>query len=159
MAFLQTDLGRRPGVHAGTDIKLGASWTVTASHELLEMLADPDINLTAFVQSGDTTGKLYAYEVADACEADNYGYKIGETLVSDFVFPAWFESFPTAGAQLDQQGQIQRPFEILPGGWVGFLTLQSSRDARKRRQPPGWAGRLRLIPPRRSTTPSMILLF
>ena len=55
-------------IFAGTDKQFGANWTVTASHELLEMLADPDVNLTAFVQSSDTTGRLYAYEVADACE-------------------------------------------------------------------------------------------
>src|SRR5438132_14337904 len=34
-------------VFAATDIRLGYSWTVTASHELLEMLGDPDINLMA----------------------------------------------------------------------------------------------------------------
>jgi N-acetylmuramoyl-L-alanine amidase len=113
-------------VFAATDKQLGTSWTVTASHELLEMLGDPDINLTAFVQSSDTTGSLYAYEVADACEADNYGYTIGNTLVSDFVFPAWFESFAPAGTQLDQQGQIKKPFELLPGGYISVLDITSS---------------------------------
>src|SRR5262245_16316521 len=32
-------------VFAGSDLKFGMSWSVTASHELLEMLADPNINL------------------------------------------------------------------------------------------------------------------
>ena len=110
-------------VFAATDKQFGANWTVTASHELLEMLGDPDINLTALVQSGDTTGRLYAYEVADACEADNYGYTIGNTLVSDFVFPAWFQSFAPRGTQLDQQSHIQQPFEILPGGYIGVFDI------------------------------------
>jgi hypothetical protein len=113
-------------VFAATDKQFGTQWTVTASHELLEMLGDPDINLTALVQSNDTTGRLYAYEVADACEADNYGYTIGNTLVSDFVFPAWFESFAAADAKLDQQGQIQKPFEILPGGYISVFDITSS---------------------------------
>ena len=113
-------------VFAATDKQFGAQWTVTASHELLEMLGDPDINLTALVQSNDTTGRLYAYEVADACEADNYGYTIGNTLVSDFVFPAWFESFAAADAKLDQQGQIRKPFEILPGGYISVFDITSS---------------------------------
>ncbi len=43
-------------VFAATDLKYGNSWTVTASHELLEMLADPNINLTVFVQNENTTG-------------------------------------------------------------------------------------------------------
>jgi len=112
-------------VFAGTDKQFGANWTVTASHELLELLADPDVNLTAFVQSSDTTGRLYAYEVADACEADNYGYKIGNTSVSDFVFPAWFESFAPSGTQLDQQNQIQNPFQLLPGGYISVFDISA----------------------------------
>src|SRR5258708_5261525 len=55
-------------VFAKSDIDLGYAWTVTASHELLEMLGDPDINLTAFVEYTDKSGILYAYEVCDACE-------------------------------------------------------------------------------------------
>src|SRR5436305_9085324 len=61
-------------VFAGTDKKLGYIWSVTASHELLEMLGDPDINLTVFVQPSGDRGRLYAYEVCDACEADGFGY-------------------------------------------------------------------------------------
>ena len=34
-------------VFAATDAQYGSSWTVTASHEVLEMLIDPDINLYA----------------------------------------------------------------------------------------------------------------
>ena len=75
-------------VFAGSDINLGYQWTVTASHELLEMLADPDINLTAFVELSDKSGVLYAYEVCDACQADEFGHRIDGTLVSDFVYPA-----------------------------------------------------------------------
>src|SRR2546425_11594252 len=48
-------------IFAASDLKAGDSWSVTASHELLEMLADPNINLTVFVQDADTTGTLYAY--------------------------------------------------------------------------------------------------
>ena len=90
-------------VFAGTDLKYGYTWSVTASHELLEMLADPNINLTVLVQSSDTAGKLYAYEVCDTCEADENGYEIDGVLLSDFVFPSWFEDFRTEGStQFDQ---------------------------------------------------------
>ena len=113
-------------VFAGTDLKYGYTWSVTASHELLEMLADPNINLTVFVQSSDTAGKLYAYEVADACEADENGYKIGEVLVSDFVFPSWFEDFRTEGStQFDQTNQITLPFQLLAGGYIGVFDVNS----------------------------------
>src|SRR6185369_2497284 len=74
-------------VFAKSDLDAHLSWTVTASHELLEMLADPDINLTVFTLNEFNSARLIAYEVCDPCEADADGYKIGHTLVSDFVFP------------------------------------------------------------------------
>ncbi len=88
------------------------------------MLVDPAINLTAFVQNSETTGRLYAYEVADACEADAYGYSIDGTLVSDFVYPAWFEDFrPEGSAQFDYGNRVTRPFEVLPGGYIGVFDV------------------------------------
>lgn len=114
-------------IFAQTDLQTGSQWTVTASHELLEMLGDPDINLTVFVQDQDRpSGLLYAYEVCDACEADEFGYEIDGTLVSDFVYPAWFESFREPGStQFDKQGAINAPFEILPGGYIGVFDVTS----------------------------------
>jgi len=73
-------------VFAASDIKAGTLWSVTASHELLEMLGDPNVNLTVFVQNSDTAGVLYAYEVCDACEDDRFAYKVNEVMVSDPCF-------------------------------------------------------------------------
>jgi hypothetical protein len=50
-------------VFAASDLKAGTSWTVTAGHGLLEMLGDPNINLTVFVQSSNMTGILFVCEV------------------------------------------------------------------------------------------------
>lgn len=111
-------------VFAASDLKAGTSWSVTASHELLEMLADPNINLTVFVQNANTAGMLYAYEVCDACEDDGLGYRIDNILVSDFVYPAWFEGFRTEGsAQFDRQNRMQKPFELLFGGYIGVFDV------------------------------------
>jgi hypothetical protein len=111
-------------VFAGSDIQLGYQWTVTASHELLEMLADPDINLTVFVQADPTSGRLYAYEVCDACEADKFGYQINGLTVSDFVYPAWFESFwAPSSTQFDFSKKIQAPFQLLAGGYIGVFDV------------------------------------
>ncbi|HEY3861510.1 MAG TPA: metallophosphoesterase [Verrucomicrobiae bacterium] len=114
-------------VFAGSDKQLGYQWTVTASHELLEMLGDPDINLCATQQKSNGALRLYAYEVADACEADQYGYLIDGVLVSDFVFPSWFESNrPANSAQFDFQKKIGAPFQLLPGGYIGIYDTDSS---------------------------------
>ena len=111
-------------VFAASDIQSKSSWSVTISHELLEMLADPDITLSAFAQTNDTTGQLYAYEVCDACEDDQYGYQIDGVLVSDFVYPSWFESFQKPNAtQFDHQNRITQPFQLLAGGYIGVFNV------------------------------------
>jgi len=113
-------------VFAASDLKAGTSWTVTASHELLEMLGDPNINLTVFVQNSNTAGTLYAYEVCDACEDDSLGYSINNILLSDFVYPAWFESFRTEGStQFDRMNKIHTPFGLLTNGYIGVFNVSS----------------------------------
>ncbi|MGW4562326.1 hypothetical protein ACWEN3_07935 [Streptomyces sp. NPDC004561] len=111
-------------VFAGTDLQYGEQWTVTASHELLEMLADPEINRVIFDQPNATSGTLYALEVADACEADANAYEISGTLVSDFVFPAWFEpNRPANSTRFDYSEHIKQPLELLPGGYIGVFDV------------------------------------
>src|SRR5271157_1565686 len=112
-------------VFAKSDLDAGTSWTVTASHELLEMLGDPEINLTVFVQPDASSGTLYAYEVCDACEDDQFGYDIDSTTVSDFVFPSWFQPSLGAGTQFDYQQRITAPLQLLPGGYIGFFDVGS----------------------------------
>jgi hypothetical protein len=112
-------------VFAKTTLDDGGVVSVTASHELLEMLGDPDINLTAELDDGSGgPSKFYAYEVCDACEDDQFGYKINGVLVSDFVYPAYFESFRTAkSTQFDHGKKINAPFTLLAGGYISVLDL------------------------------------
>jgi hypothetical protein len=109
-----------------TTIADGALVSVCASHETLEMLIDPWINLTA--EFDDTSGnpsKFYAYESCDAPEDDQYGYKINGITVSDFVYPAWFEGFRAPNStQFDQMKHISAPFQILPGGYMGVFNFR-----------------------------------
>ncbi len=116
-------------VFAATDQQYGLSWTVTASHELLEMLGDPDINLSAFVQTGNNTASLFSYEVCDPCADDSYGYKVDGVLVSDFVYPAWFESFQKDGVQFDHRKLMTKPFQILPMGYAVTYHMASKKGA------------------------------
>lgn len=104
----------------GTDLKYGYKPSVTISHELLEMLGDPAINQTVFIQSGQFKGRIYAYEVCDAVEADALGYDIDGVTVSDFVTPAWFQPFPNAGPYSFRQNVIA-PFELAAGGYIGVF--------------------------------------
>lgn len=117
-------------VFVKTTLTDGGLVSVTASHECLEMLADPDINLTAeFDDPQGAPAKFYAYEVCDACEDDSLGYAIksaSNTIVSDFVTPAYFEQFraidPTR-TRFDFKRHITAPFQIAGGGYMGVLDL------------------------------------
>jgi len=96
----------------------GQAWTVLFSHEILEMLSDPFICLTALAPTAFGL-YLYAYENCDACQSDETGYKIGDHLVSDFCFPSWFDAnkFGSAGP-FDHLRLMSSPFELLHGGYA-----------------------------------------
>lgn len=114
-------------IFAGTDKQYGYKVSVTASHEVLEMLEDPYINLTA--QMSDNL--FYAYEVCDACEADNLGYLISGITVSDFVHPAWFET-GTNVKRFDQMNHLTGPCPTLdPGGYIGYYDPKTGQWGQK----------------------------
>lgn len=107
-------------VFAGTDKQYGNLWSVTASHELLEMLGDPSINRCA--QSND--GNFYAFENCDAVEADELGYFVGgQVKVSDFVLPPWFGNL--GDSKMDYCGHLTEPFQLAAGGYISVWTPQS----------------------------------
>jgi hypothetical protein len=110
-------------VFANSDIQAGTLWTVTASHELLEMLVDPTINLTAEVDNADGSITMYAYECCDAVEADALGYAIGATVVSDFVTPAWFDNVPLPTESFSFRKNATKALQIAPGGYISLLQV------------------------------------
>src|SRR5262249_46302214 len=90
----------------------GEQVSVTACHELAEMMIDPAINLW----SDGPKGKLYAYEMCDAVEEETF--LIDGIAMSDFVYPAYFELFRKPhSAQFDYLNKVTRPFELLHGGY------------------------------------------
>lgn len=113
-------------VFVDTVKQYGETVSVTMSHELLEMMADPWINKTATVRN-----QLVMYEVCDPCQDEQFSYDQNGVKVSDFVTPAWFDptwtpkgigKFHWASA-LDFRGHIQCPFELLHGGYIGVRNL------------------------------------
>jgi hypothetical protein len=113
-------------VFCKTVVDLDMSWTVDASHELLEMLGDPHINKAAVAGSPDgQTNSIYAYESCDACEDDQFGYRVDGVLLTDFVTPWWFDPNATQGVRLDFRGHITTPLQILPGGYIGVLNTHA----------------------------------
>jgi hypothetical protein len=90
-----------------------ASVSVATSHELVEMLVDPAINLWT---NGPDTGVFYAYESADPVEESSF--KLDGFDMTDFVYPSYFEDFRKANStQFDYMKKVSRPFQILSGGY------------------------------------------
>jgi hypothetical protein len=109
--------------------------SVTASHELLEMLVDPAIN-SGCQQADQKT--WVALEVCDAVEETTYKID-GVTAVSNFVFPSYFESFRKANSgKFDFLGLVKKPFQILKGGYLpvfknGRWTQVFGSEAKRKR--------------------------
>jgi hypothetical protein len=70
-----------------TTLEINELVSVTASHELFEMVIDPLANLWA--EAGD--GTEYAYEMSDPVEEETF--TVDGIEISDFLHPAWFEPF------------------------------------------------------------------
>ncbi len=115
-----TDQGQPIGyTFAKTDLAYGEEPSTTLSHELLEMMGDPDINKIITVELADThKTRQYMYENCDAVES--LSYKIGDTLVSDFVTPQWFITSSPKGTQFDYLNKTSNPFQLLQGGYIGY---------------------------------------
>lgn len=104
------------------DMQYGYSVTVTATHEIAEMIADPWIS--ELFQISDQY--CFAKEIADAVEADQYGYNITvpgfpPVLCSDFVLPNWF--IPGSTGRFDYQKVVSQPLEILLDGYMSVLDV------------------------------------
>jgi hypothetical protein len=103
----------------------GIPWTEIVSQQLMNMLVNPRLNLTAFNPDGQTGGTLYMYTATDPCEADENSYEVDKVRVSDFIFPAWFQnvSTPIKHVTYDFRGKIGAPFQVLPGGYATILSV------------------------------------
>jgi hypothetical protein len=94
---------------------LGSNETVSgaASHELVEMLVDPGLNLLSLGPDGMS---VCAYESADPVEELHFA--VDGLPMSDFVYPTYFEAFHAPSSVLfDHLGRVRAPFEILSGGY------------------------------------------
>jgi len=106
------------------------SWTIDASHEIIEMLVDPNGNRMQASQAIKISGNdvedadgvfKYLVEACDPCEANEYAYDIGGIAVSDFITPHYYDSSATPGTLYSFKGNIKRPRQLLPGGYISYV--------------------------------------
>jgi hypothetical protein len=103
-------------------VRYDTGWSLTASHECLEMLADP---LGSRTRRGTSPkagqGQVrFLVEVCDPCEAQSFAYERNGVVVSDFYFPAFFASAASKGAQYSFTKSITQPRQILEGGYLSW---------------------------------------
>jgi hypothetical protein len=126
-------------VFAGTILEYGGSILTSAngeftvasvlSHEALEMVVDPNVNMWADGPDIEY-GWQYCYESCDPVENDFYSITVrlprqGRTpaqryvvSVSDFVLPAWFDSQAPNGVRCDFLNLLTTPFGLRPHGYM-----------------------------------------
>jgi hypothetical protein len=97
------------------------TWTVSLSHECLELIADPHLN--TFVRGPHPTirGRMVYYyrEVCDPVQG--LIYHIDGMAVSDFVLPPYFSPIHLPGLKNDFLDSGLKQFGFLDAGVVGFL--------------------------------------
>jgi hypothetical protein len=104
---------------AKTDLAYGAKLSVTMSHELLEMLGDPNINLCS--QADD--GTIYAYENCDAVEADEsrLRHRRRDGLRLRPAPSGSCRGRPQLKGGYSHGGHVTRPFELAKGGYISIF--------------------------------------
>lgn len=123
------------GIHGQRDgqpialVETGNDWSLSASHECLEMLADPWGRRLVAGDSleEDGTRVEYVVEVCDPCQDAQFGYRVNEVLVADFYTPNYFDPSGSTGGRYDFTGSISRPREVLENGYLSWRDPATNR--------------------------------
>lgn len=128
--------------------KLNENWTVTLSHEALELLGDAQGNLLVQGPHPDKPNMevFHWFEMCDAVQGQIY--ELDGVQVANFVLPLYFTKEEQEGGRndflglVDKKGKGLDSFGVAPGGYVGFFnpktrqheqwSAPADKDARKR---------------------------
>ena len=108
-------------------VEAGDSWSLTASHEVLEMLADPFGNrVVAGPSPKSDQGRVeFLVEVCDPSEDQEFAYTVNDVLVSDFYTPHYFDPVSQDGVRYSFNGKVTNPREVPRGGYLSWHELES----------------------------------
>lgn len=107
-------------------VELG-DWTITLSHEVLELIVDPTVNI--YVPGPDPRSNsqeitlFHSYEVCDAVE--RISYRIDGIEVSNFVTPNYFTVGDVKGSKNDFLGTDVSSFGLLEGCHLGVIHIEN----------------------------------
>jgi hypothetical protein len=96
------------------------------SHEALELIGDPEVNLLVAGPhpANPNLDVFHWYEMCDAVQAETY--HVDGVEVSNFVLPLYFTGSEELSGRNDflgraHAGKTLRSFGVNPGGYVGFF--------------------------------------
>jgi hypothetical protein len=97
-------------------------WSLTASHELCEMLVDPsgDKQMTGDSPIPEQGRVSFLVEVCDPSEAADFAYSVNGVLMSDFYTPHYFDPMKAPGVRYSFTGAITAPRQVLRGGYLSW---------------------------------------
>jgi hypothetical protein len=126
-------------VYLGLSELLDEKWTVTFSHEALELIADPEVNLLVQGPHPEHPRRLvyYWFEMCDAVQEEQYA--IDGILLSNFVLPLYFTSSAEYGGRNDFLGtrvkaRSLRSFGVNEGGYAGYFDPKTGKDREYQRK-------------------------
>lgn len=113
--------------------ELGEAWTVTLSHEALELVGDAQANILVAGPHPTNPKKtvFHWFEMCDAVQAETY--LIDGVEVSNFVLPLYFTGEEELGGRNDflarvYNGKTLRSFSVNPGGYIGFFDPAQNKN-------------------------------
>jgi hypothetical protein len=110
-------------------VKYDGSWSLTASHECLEMLADPfGRRVIAGESPVNGQGRVnFLVEVCDPCESSACAYTINGIQVSDFYTPQYFDPLPSDGVRYSYSGKLKAPRQVLKDGYLSWYVPKTKQ--------------------------------
>jgi hypothetical protein len=108
------------------------NWSITLSHEALELVGDPMANL--LVEGNHPMDRrrrvFHLFEMCDAVQAESY--TIDGIGVSNFVLPSYFSLGEQAGRRNDflgraYDGKTLESFDMNPGGYLNIFDPKTGK--------------------------------
>lgn len=128
IVITEQDLGNAAGIHEDREgqpfalVSYSYGWSLTASHECLEMLVDPFGNRLMGGQSlMKNQGRVeYLVEVCDPSEDTTFAYRVNGILVSDFYTPDFFAPAAAPSVRYSFTGALKAPRQVLKNGYISW---------------------------------------
>ena len=108
------------------EITFGEGWTLGASHDLIEMLVDPQVQRIEWgrsIRPGDEHDVAYMVQACDPCALTSY--EIDGVKVADFSTPAFWTAAPGTKGKYSYTGSLSEPHEIIRGGYISWKDPKS----------------------------------